>query len=167
MSATNKNREYSNVEAIDLIHQMANLYISTKTPRDYGTGEAYTAVEVHTLKYIADHPGITLTDLSKVYAKTKGALSQIIKKIEQKGLIYREGALENENRYHLYVTEKGKTLDAAHREYDRMHSGESMNRLRELVSEDEFNSAFHVLELWLDVRRDVQQQRLERRKLKK
>lgn len=161
------NKQYSNVEAVDIIHQMANLYISTKIPQDYGTGEEYTSVEVHTLKHIADNPGITLTELAKDYAKTKGAISQIVKKIENKGLIYREAALNNDNKFHLYMTEKGNVLDEAHRAYDQVNSGEAMNRVREMVSEEEFNAAFRVLEIWLDVRRDVQQKRLERKKEQK
>ena len=51
MDAKRVNKEYSNAEAVDIIHQVANLYISTKVPRDYGTGEEYTSVEVHTLKH--------------------------------------------------------------------------------------------------------------------
>ena len=62
MDAKRVNKEYSNAEAVDIIHQVANLYISTKVPRDYGTGEEYTSVEVHTLKHIADNPGITVTE---------------------------------------------------------------------------------------------------------
>ncbi len=161
------NRHYSNVEAVDIIHQVANLYISTKAPQDYGTGEEYTSVEVHTLKRIADKPGITLTELAKDYAKTKGAISQIVKKIEAKGLIYREPAPGHDNKYYLYITEKGSALDAAHRAYDQVNSGEAMNQVRELVSKEDFNAAFRVLEIWLDVRREVQQQRLERKKEQK
>ena len=55
MDAKRVNKEYSNAEAVDIIHQVANLYISTKVPRDYGTGEEYTSVEVHTLKHIANY----------------------------------------------------------------------------------------------------------------
>ena len=131
------------------------------------TGEEYTSVEVHTLKHIADNPGITLTELARDYAKTKGAISQIVKKIETKGLIYREPAPEHDNKYFLYITEKGSVLDAAHRAYDQISSGEAMNQVRELVSEEEFNAAFRVLEIWLNVRRDVQQKRLERKKEQK
>ncbi len=153
-------KEYTNVEAIDIIHQVANLYVSTKTPRDYGTGEVYTSVEVHTLKHIADNPGITLTELAANHSRSKGAISQIVKKIETKGLIYRE-ASERDNKAYLYLTEKGIILDEAHRKYDEVNSGESMNLVREMVSEEEFNAAFRTLELWLDVRRKVQQKRLE------
>lgn len=58
MAEHHTRKNYSNVEAVDILHQVANLYISTKIPQDYGTGEEYTSVEVHTLKHIADNPGI-------------------------------------------------------------------------------------------------------------
>ena len=71
MSVRKMRKKYNNVEAVDILHQVANLYISTKVPQDYGTGEEYTSVEVHTLKHIADNPGITVTELAWDYAKTK------------------------------------------------------------------------------------------------
>ena len=77
MDAKRVNKEYSNAEAVDIIHQVANLYISTKVPRDYGTGEEYTSVEVHTLKHIADNPGITVTELARHNGKTKGEYAAI------------------------------------------------------------------------------------------
>ena len=117
MDAKRVNKEYSNAEAVDIIHQVANLYISTKVPRDYGTGEEYTSVEVHTLKHIADNPGITVTELARHNGKTKGAISQILKKIEDKGLICR-GESKGENKCPLFLTEKGKSLDQAHRQFD-------------------------------------------------
>ena len=71
MAAKRSSKEYSNAEAVDIIHQVANLYISTKVPQDYGTGEEYTSVEVHTLKHIADNPGITVTELTKLSCSEK------------------------------------------------------------------------------------------------
>lgn len=34
-------KSYNDVEAVDILHQVSNFYISTKVPHDYGTGEAY------------------------------------------------------------------------------------------------------------------------------
>lgn len=160
-------KSYNNVEAVDILHQVSNFYISTKVPHDYGTGEAYTSVEVHTLKHIADHNGITVTEISRDYGKTKGAVSQILKKVEGKGLIYRKVDPENENRFHLYLTEKGKELDEAHRRYDEVGFGESMDLVRDEFSEDEIDTAFSVLECWLDIRRKVQDKRNAKKKAMK
>lgn len=167
MTKIDNRKEYSNVEAVDILHQVANFYVSTKVPLDYGTGEEFTAVEVHTLKHIADNPGITVTELARDYGKTKGAISQILKKVEGKGLIRREADPSNDNRALLYLTEKGRILDQAHRQYDEVSFGESMNQVRALLSDEEVNIAFQVLETWLKVRREVQQTRIERKKQEK
>ena len=160
-------KSYNDVEAVDILHQVSNFYISTKVPHDYGTGEAYTSVEVHTLKHIADHHGITVTELARDYGKTKGAVSQILKKVESKGLIYREVDSENDNRFHLFLTEKGKELNEANRKYDEILFREYMDIVREHFSEDEINTTFSVLEAWLDIRRKVQDNRNARKKAKK
>ena len=158
MAEHHTRKNYSNVEAVDILHQVANLYISTKIPQDYGTGEEYTSVEVHTLKHIADNPGIT---------ETKGAISQILKKLEAKSLVYRQSDPANDNKALLYLTEKGRLLDLAHRRYDAVSFGESMDQVRTQFSEEEVDIAFSVMEAWLGVRREVQQKRLERQKQKK
>ena len=74
---------------------------------------------------------------------------------------------KNDNRYHLFLTEKGKELDEAHRRYDEVGFGESMDIVRERFSEDEVNTAFCVLEAWLDIRRGVQERRNEKKKSRK
>lgn len=158
-----KYKNYTDVEAVDILHQVSAIYVGTKVAHDYGTGESYTAVEVHTLKYIADHDGITVTQLARDYGKTKGAISQILKKIESKGLIYRQADPENDKRYHIYLTEKGKTLDQAHRTYDASRFGESMGRVRQKFSDEEVNIAFTVMEEWLEIRREIQQNRLRKK----
>ena len=163
MSVRKMRKKYNNVEAVDILHQVANLYISTKVPQDYGTGEEYTSVEVHTLKHIADNPGITVTELAWDYAKTKGAISQILKKLENKSLVYRPQNPAGDNRAPLYLTEKGEILDAAHRKYDEVSFGESIDQVRLQFSEEEIDIAFNVLETWLNVRREVQQNRMKQK----
>ena len=163
-----KIKSYTDVDAVDILHQVANIYVNTKAPHDYGTGEEYTVVEVHALKRIADNPGTTVTDLAREYAKTKGAISQILKKLESKGLIYREVSDYNDKIYHIYLTDKGKLVDNVHRTYDGVKFGESMDRVREHFSQEDINLAFSILETWLEIRRDIQIKRdKEKKKLKK
>lgn len=154
-----EHKTYDDAAAADILHQASNFYIATKRPKDYGTGEIYTSVEAHTTKYIGDNPGITITEIARDYGKTKGAISQILKKLESRGLIYRRVDSENENRSFLFVTEKGAELNRAHREYDMVMFGESLDPVRELYSDDEINTAFKVLETWLQIRREVQEHR--------
>lgn len=155
---------YDNATAIDLLHQLSILYTGTKRPHDYGTGEEYTYAEVHLLKKIADNPGITVTELAYEYAKTMGAISQIVKRIMEKGLIVKETASAAGNTSPLYLTPKGRELNEAHFRYDIKRAGETMDRVREIHSDEEINIAFSVIEDWLKFRRAVHKQRLERNK---
>ena len=69
-----KKKTFNDIEAADVLHQVSNLYVSTKTSQDYGTGEEYSSVEVHLLKAVVDHPGITpseLADFSKILKNWK------------------------------------------------------------------------------------------------
>lgn len=167
MGEKNMIKKYSNVEAVDILHQIAYLYTNTKTSHDYGTGEDYTSVEVHTLKQIADNPGITVTEMAVNYGKTKGAISQILKKLEEKGLVYRNSDPYNDNKALLYITEKGKLLDEIHRKYDEEYFSKSLNPVREMFSDEEVDIAFSVLEAWLDVRRDIQRDRMKLKEQKR
>lgn len=158
-------KDYTDIDAVDILHQVSAFYMTTKVPHDYGTGEIYTAVEVHTLKYIVDNEGITVTQLARDSGRTKGAVSQILKKLESKELVFRMADPENDKRSFLYPTEKGRLLDEAHRNYDAKKFGESMNVVRENFTKDEINTTFAVLEAWLEVRREVQQRRIRQKKL--
>ena len=164
MAPADNLKSYSDVEAVDLLHQVSSFYTSTKVPHDYGTGERHTSTEVYLLKYIADHPNITLTELAYDWGKTKGAISQLLKKLLAKGLIERSGSLGPDNRQPVRITEKGRELNRIHIAYDTMHFAESMDRVRERFDEHDINTAFTVLEYWLGVRREVQRERAERQR---
>lgn len=164
MPSVRKKKSYSNAEAVDILHQVSSLYILTKKPHDYGTGAVYTATEVHTLKHIADCPGITVTQLACDYGRTKGAISQMLKKLEEKGLIFREVDPKNDNIAHVYPTPKGERLNCEHQKYDNLRFGDSMDQVRRLYTREEIDMTFSVLESWLEVRRQVQQQRLAQKK---
>lgn len=54
-------------------------YMNAK--RDYGTGEELSMTEAHILTDIVDFEGITVTELSKKWRKTRSAISQTIKSL--------------------------------------------------------------------------------------
>ena len=76
--------------------RVANLYIST-VPRDYGTGEEYTSVEVHTLEAHCGQSGNYGDRTGQAQRQDKGYFPDF-KKIEDKGLICR-GESKGENKY--------------------------------------------------------------------
>ena len=93
-----------------------------KELRDYGTGELYTSTEVHMVTRIEENPGITASRIAEDSLRTKSAVSQMIAKLEAKGLVYREKDPNNGKQHFLYVTEKGNQLSLCHKSYDEKAS---------------------------------------------
>ncbi|EFK05222.1 transcriptional regulator, MarR family [delta proteobacterium NaphS2] len=69
------------------IRIVAKYRILEKRPQDYGIGEVLHPSEIHTIEMIGKNPGINVTGLAGRLGVTKGAVSQLIKKLENKGLV--------------------------------------------------------------------------------
>lgn len=145
--------QYSVAEKADILHRASTLYMASNLPIDYGTGEKYTAVEVHMLKYIIDHPGKTVTDLSQDWDRTKPAISQLLKRMEEKELVEWREAPDSKKKQLYYATPKGEELHARHLEYDGRVFGRTLELLGETCSQEEIATCFHVLEEYTKARR--------------
>ncbi|WP_158454070.1 MarR family winged helix-turn-helix transcriptional regulator [Paenibacillus durus] len=95
--------------------------------RDYGVGEPLFHSEIYTLNEIREHRGIHITALAECCGVTKGAISQVLKKLEQKGLITKEKDARNQSRLILQVTPKGEIAYAHHLDYQ--------NQFKKMVEE--------------------------------
>lgn len=122
-------------------------------PRDYGTDELYTLVEVHTLAEICKHEGITGSELAKLFLKTKGAITQIVSKLEEKGLVRKERDEENRKCVRLYPTAKGKKLQEYHTLYDVMEMTRIHEHLEQTCTEEEIGAFFKVMKFWEELYR--------------
>lgn len=137
----------------DILHQASMLYMSSNIPIDYGTGVEYTSVEVHLLEYIVDHPGKTVTELSLDFDKTKAAISQMLKKIEEKGLIGHCEAPDSRKKQLYFATEQGRILNRVHLDYDERVFGETLELMKATCSDAEIETCFRVLEAFAAARR--------------
>ena len=117
--------------------------------RDYGNGMLINMVEVHTLTMIADQPGITANELAKQWRRTKGAVSQNRAKLEEKGLICKKRSENDSRNLHLYVTSQGQELSDLHKRYDVDDLLSLRSYLLSQCSEDELESFYKVLEIYL------------------
>ena len=149
---SSKIEKHTVFEKADIMHRASSLYMASNIPIDYGTGELYTPVEVHMLKYIKDHPGKNVTQLSMEWDKSKAAISQMLKKLEQKELIYKENPADNFRKQCFFVSEKGVELCGYHEKYDTKVFGETLRMMKELCAEDEIDICFAVLEKYTKVR---------------
>ncbi|EOO11710.1 MarR family winged helix-turn-helix transcriptional regulator [Bacillus mycoides] len=147
------NANYHELDAkANIIYKFVMTYNDyIKTARDYGTGEIITMVEVHTLTVIEENPGITVTDVALGWNRTKGAVSQIITKLEKRGLIIRKKEAGNAKTVHLYVTDKGNLLSKAHKDYDIKELTWADKTLRKSFTTEEINVFYKVMQKYTEL----------------
>jgi len=105
-----------------------------KSPIDFGTGEPLYIHETHTLTAIGKNPGINVTDLAKELCVTKGAVSQVIGKLEKRGYLRKRKDFNDGKRVLLELEEKGNMVVEGH---DRFH-GEIYSKYLDDVSYGQF-----------------------------
>ena len=99
-----------------------------KTAKRYGTEDMLYSAEVHMIEIIGSYEMITTTKLAKVLGITKGAVSQITRKLLEKNLIAKEPSKEKNNEVLISLTEKGRVVFGYHHD---MH--EDMLRKIDLI----------------------------------
>lgn len=122
-----------------------------KESRDYGTGDIINMVEIHTLTFVEENPGITVTEIATMWKRTKGASSQIVAKLEHKGLIERRKERNNAKNLHLYVTDQGLALSKAHKQYDVKELTWANQILHQEFSEQEINAFYKVMQRYTEL----------------
>lgn len=88
-----------------------------KQARPYGTDTPLTQSEIHTIAIVGDSPGINVTRLAKLRGVTKGAASQMVYRLVDKGLIEKQVSPNSDTEVCLNLTEKGQTAFQAHMDY--------------------------------------------------
>ncbi|MDR1972884.1 MAG: MarR family transcriptional regulator [Treponema sp.] len=136
------------LRATEIYRFVARFYNHMQHPRDYGTGEIISMVEIHALSAIDDAPGITASELTVEFERTKGAISQTIAKLEKQGYIYRETTKENAKTVHLYTTQKGRALSIAHKKSDKKNIRKSVIELLKFCSPEEIDTFLKVIHLY-------------------
>ncbi|MFC1579918.1 MarR family winged helix-turn-helix transcriptional regulator [Thermodesulfobacteriota bacterium] len=87
-----------------------------KTPRSYGTDELLTSSEIHVIEIIGQNDGkCSVTDIAKFLGVTKGAVSQKLKKLENKELTIKHEDPQNISRSIIKLKTKGKAAFYAHK----------------------------------------------------
>ncbi len=137
----------------DLIYSFVSIYNSyINEKRIYGgIGPEINMVEVHTLTMISDTPGITVSELSKMWNRTKGAVSQNVAKLEKKGLITRKQNSKDGRIAHLYATETGHQLSTAHKMYDNLDIMQTQQELLNECSIEELDAFYKVLKIYISL----------------
>lgn len=121
-------------------------YIHAK--RDYGTGLEIGMIDVHTLTYIEENPGTTITELARDWNKTKGAISQTVKRLVELGLVERRMKENNSKTVLLYVTEEGARLSVAHKLYDLTDIAQTTEELLRHCTAQEIDTFYKVIDVY-------------------
>ena len=97
------------------VNQYNKLY---DKPFDFGTDEKLYPAEIHMIQAIGDKCENTVTELGRSFGVTKGAVSQVVGKLERKGYVTRERNPAYSKEIFLSLTEKGWK---AYRGHEYMH----------------------------------------------
>lgn len=121
-------------ENADIIHYLLKIIARyekfMKSARNYGTDVPIHYSEIHTVAAIAKNPGIHISGLAEHFGYTRGAVSEVVAKLEKKGLLVKEEDPENLSRLRLTLTKKGERAQGEHRRYHDMVNSLILNLLK-------------------------------------
>lgn len=110
----NLNNERKNKISYSLLTVIYKFNENDKQTRYYGTDTLLFSSEIHMIRAIKEEEGIHITGLANKLGVTKGAVSQIVNKLNKKGFIKKETDLYNQSKLIIKLTPKGEIADANH-----------------------------------------------------
>lgn len=107
-------------QIIELIGRIIHKYNQwDNKKRTYGTDILLTKAEIHTIAAVGDHPGLNITTLAQVLGVTKGAASQMIYRLVDKGAVEKRTSPDSDTEVVLSLTEDGQINYETHQAYHR------------------------------------------------
>ena len=113
-------------------------------PRDYDLGYFMNEIEVHSINFIHDNPGITAKEICKLTYRTKGTISSMLSKLEIEGCIEQQKNPTNRRERLLFLTEKGEHIYQQHKSYDRKVTCDYLMEIAKYCTPEEINGFFKV-----------------------
>ena len=98
-------------------------------------------LEVHTITWIEQNPGVTVTEIAKRFNRTTSSISQLVSRLEKKELLSKSWQPDgNKTKRQLHVTKKGRMLSQAHIRYDEGRIAQMVDILLTHFTMDEINT---------------------------
>lgn len=116
-----------------LVEKISN---TTKSHKSFGTDVDIYRSEIHIIQLVGDRGEVFISEISRLIGVTKGTISQIVKRLETKGLAKKFVDENNNTRQLVRLTAKGMTAYRAHCEYHRCKHREMERFLASLSSEN-------------------------------
>lgn len=114
MVMMNINNERKNKISYSLLRVIVKFNGIDKKTRYYGTDTPLFSSEINMIRIIKENEGISVTGIAEKLDVTKGAVSQIISKLNSKGLIKKETDLYNQSKLMIKLTPKGEIAEMNH-----------------------------------------------------
>jgi len=102
---------------------------------DFGTGVTLTAPEIHALVRIAASPGIHALALAEASGVTRGAMSQLLSRLERKSMVRRRVDEDNASRKRLELTGLGAEAVRGHERFHERLDGRFLELLGRVPDE--------------------------------
>lgn len=133
-------KKFSGFDA--LFHKVMNkMKRIEQKPRYFGTEILLYPSEIHTIEAIGKNAGINVTDLAALQGVTKGAVSQVIRKLVDKEMVVRMKDERSEREVLLLLSPTGKVAYEAHQKF---HSRINPHLVELIEQADEEKLAFMV-----------------------
>jgi DNA-binding MarR family transcriptional regulator len=109
-------RKKAGREIMELFIRMVSKYNALeKVPTKSAPRHRLYHSERHMVDKIGEHPKLNITEFAGALGVTKGAVSQVVKKLEGKGVVRRYRSGSNGKEVFLELTKVGKEVYLAHR----------------------------------------------------
>jgi len=103
-------------EIMELFIRLVNSYNSMeKIPAKHGAEHGLYHSERHLLDKIGDNPDMNISELAHLVGVTKGAISQVVRKLEIKGVVRRHKKGSNDKEVFVELTKAGKVIHEKHK----------------------------------------------------
>ena len=119
-----------NIISYALLRIVYKLTEIDKQARNYGTDCPLHVSEIHMIKEIKKSNGSHMSEIARKLDVTRGAVSQIIKKLEKKGFVNKEMVSENQLMLVPVLTDKGEIADSNHKRYHEVFNNSIKRILR-------------------------------------
>ena len=102
-----------------------------KLPIALDNGETLSTREIHTVQAVGDHKVKNVTEVGEYFGVTKGAASQMVSRLFEKGFVDKKISSHSNKEYVLSLTANGMLAYLAHEK----HHGQELQQLVNLLAE--------------------------------
>lgn len=115
-----------------LLRAVSKMNRNEKKVRSYGTDVMLHPSEVHTAMLIGNNPGQHVSELARIAGVTRGAVSQVVAKLEKKGLVKKVADPDSNLKTIPRLTDMGWAAYKNHEQYHEEQDADLFNYIRHL-----------------------------------